>query len=130
MVNAANCKKNKRIYRIIDFFSIFVAHYQRKRKNKVIMTKAEMVSEIAKSTGIEKVLIGEVIESFMDNIKDSLLEGENVYLRGFGSFISKARAAKVARNIARNTILIIPAHHIPAFKPAKEFLVLIQEHTK
>lgn len=85
------------------------------------MTKAEIVSEIAKSTGIEKLQVQRVVESFMESIKDSMSEGENVYLRGFGSFIIKRRAEKVARNITRNTTITIPAHNIAAFKPAKTF---------
>ena len=86
------------------------------------MTKADIVTEIAKKTGVEKVQIQAIVESFMDEIKDSLGRGENVYLRGFGSFIVKTRAEKVARNISKNTTIIIPAHKIPAFKPAKVFM--------
>lgn len=85
------------------------------------MTKAEIVTEIAKTTGIEKASVLAVVESLMDSIKDSLAHGENVYLRGFGSFIVKQRAEKTARNISKNTTIIIPAHNIPAFKPAAEF---------
>ena len=85
------------------------------------MTKADIVTEIAKQTGVEKVQIQAIVESFMDEIKDSLGRGENVYLRGFGSFIVKTRAEKVARNISKNTTITIPAHNIPAFKPAKSF---------
>ena len=85
------------------------------------MTKADIVTEIAKKTGVEKVQIQAIVESFMDEIKDSLGRGENVYLRGFGSFIVKTRAEKVARNISKNTTITIPAHNIPAFKPAKSF---------
>ena len=85
------------------------------------MTKADIVTEIAKQTGVEKVQIQAIVESFMDEIKDSLGRGENVYLRGFGSFIVKTRAEKVARNISKNTTITIPEHNIPAFKPAKSF---------
>jgi DNA-binding protein HU-beta len=85
------------------------------------MTKAEIVNEIAKETGIDKVSILKTIESFMDNVKVSLGKGDNVYLRGFGSFIVKQRAQKTARNISKNTTIVIPAHKIPAFKPAKTF---------
>ena len=85
------------------------------------MTKADIVGEIAKSTGIEKVQVQQVVESFMENIKDSMMAGNNVYLRGFGSFIIKRRAQKVARNISKNTTITIPAHNIPAFKPSKTF---------
>lgn len=85
------------------------------------MTKADIVSEIAKTTGIDKAAVLSVVEQFMTVVKDSLAHGENVYLRGFGSFIIKQRAEKTARNISKNTSLIIPAHNIPAFKPANTF---------
>lgn len=90
------------------------------------MTKAEIVSEIAKNTGIEKVLIMEVVENFMETVKKSMIGGDNVYLRGFGSFILKARAEKTARNISRNVAVTVPAHNIPSFKPAKEFKEIIK----
>jgi len=86
------------------------------------MTKADIVSEIAKKTGIEKNTVLQTVETFMDEVKASLASGENVYLRGFGSFIVKQRAEKTARNISKNTTIIIPAHNIPAFKPAKTFV--------
>ena len=85
------------------------------------MTKADIVNEIAKKTGVEKVQIQTIVEAFMDEVKLSLEKEENVYLRGFGSFIIKKRAEKVARNISKNTTITIPAHNIPAFKPAKSF---------
>ena len=85
------------------------------------MTKADIVSEIAKKTGVEKVQIQTIVETFMEEVKASLSNGENVYLRGFGSFIVKKRAQKVARNISKNTTITIPEHNIPAFKPAKTF---------
>ena len=85
------------------------------------MTKADIVNEIAKSTGIEKVQVQQVVESFMENIKETMMAGNNVYLRGFGSFIIKRRAQKVARNISKNTTITIPAHNITAFKPSKTF---------
>ena len=85
------------------------------------MTKADIVSEIAKKTGVEKVQIQKIVELFMEEVKGSLANNENVYLRGFGSFIIKQRAEKVARNISKNTTITIPAHNIPAFKPAKSF---------
>lgn len=85
------------------------------------MTKADIVAEIAKTTGIEKASVLETVEKFMTVVKNSLANGENVYLRGFGSFIVKERAEKTARNISKNTTIIIPAHNIPAFKPAKVF---------
>lgn len=86
------------------------------------MTKADIVSEISKSTGIDKASVLTTIEKFMEEVKDSLGNGENVYLRGFGSFIVKTRSQKTARNISKNTTIIIPEHNIPAFKPAKVFM--------
>lgn len=86
------------------------------------MTKADIVNEISKNTGIEKATVLASIEQFMETVKGSLAEGNNVYLRGFGSFIIKKRAQKTARNISKNTTIIIPEHNIPAFKPAKTFM--------
>ena len=94
------------------------------------MTKADIVSEISKSTGIDKQTVLNSVESFMDIVKSSLSQGENVYLRGFGSFIVKKRAEKVARNISKNTTITIPAHNIPAFKPAKSFAGKVKANTK
>ena len=88
------------------------------------MTKADIVNEIAKSTGAEKVQVQAIVEAFMESIKGSL--EKNVYLRGFGSFIVKKRATKVARNISKNTTITIPAHDIPAFKPAKSFAAKVK----
>ena len=87
------------------------------------MTKADIVSEISKKTGIEKLTVQTTVESMMVSIQKSLGNGENVYLRGFGSFIIKKRATKTARNISKNTTIIIPAHNVPAFKPADSFVV-------
>lgn len=85
------------------------------------MTKAEIVTAIAKSTGLDKASVLATVEKFMEVVKDSLAHGENVYLRGFGSFIVKERAEKTARNITKNEAMIIPKHNIPAFKPADVF---------
>lgn len=90
------------------------------------MTKADVVSEIAKSTGVEKVQVQAIVEAFMESIKTSLTQKNNVYLRGFGSFIVKKRAKKVARNISKNTTITIPEHNIPAFKPAKSFAAKVK----
>lgn len=90
------------------------------------MTKADIVSEIAKNTGVEKVQVQAIVEAFMESIKTSLTSNNNVYLRGFGSFIVKKRAQKVARNISKNTTITIPAHNIPAFKPAKSFAAKVK----
>ena len=81
------------------------------------MTKADIVNEITKKTGIDKQTVLTTVEAFMDAVKDSLSNDENVYLRGFGSFVVKKRAQKTARNISKNTTIIIPEHNIPAFKP-------------
>lgn len=86
------------------------------------MTKADIVNEISKNTGIDKATVLSSVESFMEIVKGSLASGDNVYLRGFGSFVIKKRAQKTARNISKNTTIIIPEHNIPAFKPAKTFL--------
>ena len=94
--------------------------------NKVSTTKADIVNEIAKSTGAEKVLVQTIVEAFMDNVRNSLIENKHVYLRGFGSFIIKKRAQKVARNISKNTTITIPEHNIPAFKPAKSFVTKVK----
>ena len=92
------------------------------------MTKADIINGITESTGIAKKDVAVVVESFMEAIKSSLLDNkENVYLRGFGSFIVKHRAEKTARNISKNTTISIPAHDFPAFKPAKEFVASISK---
>lgn len=91
------------------------------------MTKAEIVNEVAKATGIEKTTVLRVVESFMESVKTSLINGEPVFLRGFGSFIIKKRAEKTARNIKEKTTITIPAHNTPAFKPAKVFAVAVKK---
>jgi DNA-binding protein HU-beta len=85
------------------------------------MTKAEIVAEIATKTGIEKITVQTTVEAFMEAVKTAMEKGDNVYLRGFGSFIVKKRAQKTGRNISKNTTIVIPAHYIPAFKSAKVF---------
>jgi len=86
------------------------------------MTKADIVSEIARSTGTDRTTVLSCVEALMSVVKRALANGENVYLRGFGSFVVKTRAKKIARNISKNTTIVIPEHNIPAFKPAKVFL--------
>jgi len=86
------------------------------------MTKADLVSKISEKLGIEKGDVQATVETFMQEVKSSLEGGNNVYLRGFGSFIIKTRAEKTGRNISKNTTIKIPAHNIPAFKPAKVFV--------
>jgi DNA-binding protein HU-beta len=99
-----------------------------KELNYVVMTKADIVTEIAEQTGIEKVAVQATVEAFMNSVKNSLIKGDNVYLRGFGSFIIKERAEKTGRNISKNESIIIPAHNIPAFKPAKTFVEEVKEN--
>ncbi len=94
------------------------------------MTKADIVSAISDKTGIEKVDVLTVVEGFMSTVRGSLEKGENVYLRGFGSFIIKTRAKKTGRNILANKSIIIPAHNIPAFKPAKSFAEKVKAKVK
>lgn len=94
------------------------------------MTKADVVAKIAEETGLERNEIQKTIETFMETVKDSLSSGENVYLRGFGSFIIKERAEKTGRNISKNQPIIIPAHNIPAFKPAKTFVESVKSNVK
>ena len=94
------------------------------------MTKADIVNEIAQQTGVEKVEALAVVEAFMETVKASLIKGQPVYLRGFGSFIIKKRAEKTGRNISKNTTIIIPAHNIPSFKPAKTFVADVKKKVK
>lgn len=94
------------------------------------MTKADIINEIAEKTGIEKVAVQASVEAFMKSVRNSMVSGENVYLRGFGSFIVKKRAEKTGRNISKNTTIIIPAHYIPAFKPAKTFAEKVKKNVK
>ncbi len=94
------------------------------------MTKADIVTKVANETGVEKAAVLATVESFMKNVKGSLASGENVYLRGFGSFIVKKRAEKTGRNISKNQSIIIPAHNIPAFKPAKTFVENVKSKVK
>ncbi len=94
------------------------------------MTKADIVNEISKNTGIEKVTVQKAVESFMDTVKGSLVANKNVYLRGFGSFVVKKRAKKTARNISKNTTIVIPEHFIPSFIPSKTFVTEVKGKVK
>jgi len=94
------------------------------------MTKADIVNDIADKTGLEKNEVQATVEAFMASIRKSLEKGENVYLRGFGSFIVKTRAKKTGRNILKNTTIVIPAHNIPSFKPAKTFVDNVKKSVK
>ena len=94
------------------------------------MTKAEIVSKISDKSGLDKNEVQLIVENFMDEVINSLKDGQNVYLRGFGSFIIKTRAEKTGRNISKNTTLKIPAPNIPAFKPAKVFVDTVKDNVK
>ncbi|MCH8554584.1 MAG: integration host factor subunit beta [Schleiferiaceae bacterium] len=94
------------------------------------MTKADIVNKISDKTGMEKSEVQTIVENFMGVVKESLESGDNVYLRGFGSFILKKRAEKTGRNISKNTTIRIPAHYIPAFKPAKVFSETVKAQVK
>lgn len=94
------------------------------------MTKADIIAEISTKTGIEKVDVQETVEAFFKVIKNNMINGENVYVRGFGSFVVKKRAQKTARNISKNTAIIIPEHFVPSFKPAKVFVDKVKNSSK
>jgi DNA-binding protein HU-beta len=94
------------------------------------MTKADIVANIAEETGLERAEALRAVEAFMNNIKASMVDGKNVYLRGFGSFVVKERAQKTGRNISKNTTIIIPAHNIPSFKPSKTFVDEVKNKVK
>jgi DNA-binding protein HU-beta len=94
------------------------------------MTKADIVNEISEKTGIEKIVVQTTIEAFMKSIRTSMTDGKNVYLRGFGTFVVKKRAEKIGRNISKNTTVVIPAHFIPTFKPAKVFSDRVKRNVK
>jgi DNA-binding protein HU-beta len=94
------------------------------------MTKADIVNEISEKTGIEKIAVQASVEAFMKSIRNAMIEGKNVYLRGFGTFVVKKRAEKIGRNISKNTTVVIPAHYIPAFKPAKTFSERVKKNVK
>ncbi|MDD3876940.1 MAG: integration host factor subunit beta [Bacteroidales bacterium] len=94
------------------------------------MTKSDIVAEITNKTGYEKNDVQKTVEAFMESIKESMSKGNNIYLRGFGSFIVKRRAEKTGRNISKNTTILIPAHNIPSFKPAKTFVNKVKNSVK
>jgi len=94
------------------------------------MTKADIVTKISDKLGVDKGDVKATVETLMAEVKDSLESGDNVYLRGFGSFIVKTRAEKTGRNILKNTTIIIPAHNVPAFKPAKSFVESVKSNVE
>jgi DNA-binding protein HU-beta len=94
------------------------------------VTKAEVIAEIASQTGIDKGDVATTVEAFIKVLKSKMAEGENVYIRGFGSFVNKKRARKVARDISRDTTMTIDEHYIPSFKPAKSFVEKVKNSDK
>lgn len=94
------------------------------------MTKAEVIAKISEKTGIQKDDVSQTVEALFKVVKDSMAEGENIYVRGFGSFINKKRAKKIARNISKNTAIVIDEHYVPAFKPSKVFIEKIKNSEK
>ena len=94
------------------------------------MTKAEVISEISEQTGIPKEDVSVTVEAFFAIVKDSMAEGNNIYVRGFGSFVNKKRKKKIARNISKNTAIVIDEHFVPSFKPSKMFVEKIKESHK
>lgn len=91
------------------------------------VTKAEVIAEIADKTGIDKSDVSASIEKFFEVVRDTMAKGDNIYVRGFGSFVNKKRARKVARNISKNTAIIIDEHFVPSFKPSKEFVKMVKD---
>ncbi|MCU0382850.1 MAG: integration host factor subunit beta [Cyclobacteriaceae bacterium] len=94
------------------------------------MTKADIINEIADKTGVDKADVNATVEAFLSVVKNNMASGHNIYIRGFGSFINKKRKKKIARNISRNTAIVIDEHYIPAFKPAKIFINKIKNSDK
>src|SRR5690606_4343314 len=98
--------------------------------NSYKVTKAEVISEISEKTGIDKADVQVTVEAFFSVVKNSMANGENIYVRGFGSFVNKKRARKIARNISKNTAIVIEEHYIPSFKPSKTFIEKIKNSEK
>ena len=115
--------------RHLGVFSLNLAHFSTTQSSPNV-TKAEVISEISQKTGIEKSDVLTTVEAFFKVVKDSMTEGNNIYVRGFGSFINKKRARKVARNISKNTAMVIEEHFIPSFKPAKTFVEQVKSSEK
>ena len=99
-------------------------------QNKLVMTKADIVQQIANQTGLDKKDVQKVVELFMNEVKDALNQGENVYLRGFGTFAVKKRAKKLARNISKNETVVVPERFVPAFKPSRSFIESVKNNVK
>ena len=94
------------------------------------MTKADVINEIADKTGIDRADVQASVEAFFSVVKNSMANGENIYVRGFGSFVNKKRAKKIARNISKNTAMVIEEHHVPSFKPSKVFVEKVKRSVK
>lgn len=94
------------------------------------MTKADVINEIADKTGIDRADVQASVEAFFSVVKNSMANGENIYVRGFGSFVNKKRAKKIARNISKNTAMVIDEHHVPSFKPSKVFVEKVKRSVK
>ena len=94
------------------------------------MRKLELINKVSKVTGIDRQDVDETVEATIHTIKQSLINGDSVFIRGFGSFINKKRARKIARNISTNTALILEAHYVPSFKPSKKFVKSVKENNK
>jgi DNA-binding protein HU-beta len=94
------------------------------------VTKADVITEISEKTGIDKADVTATVEAFFTVVKDSMADGENIYVRGFGSFVNKKRARKIARNISKNTAIVIEEHFVPSFKPSKVFVEKIKTSNK
>lgn len=94
------------------------------------MTKADVINEIAEKTGIDKADVQTSVEAFFTVVKSSMAEGSNIYVRGFGSFVNKKRAKKIARNISKNTAIVIDEHYVPSFKPSKVFIEKVKSSNK
>ena len=92
------------------------------------MTKAELVNKISINTGVERTTTLAVVEALMNEVKDTIIQNESVFLRGFGTFKAKKRAKKTGRNISKNVTIVIPEHYIPAFKPAKDFVKKVKNN--
>lgn len=98
--------------------------------NQIVVTKADVINEISDKTGIDKADVQASVEAFFTVVKNNMANGENVYVRGFGSFVNKKRARKIARNISKNTAIVIDEHYIPSFKPSKIFVEKIKKSNK
>lgn len=94
------------------------------------MTKADVINEIAEKTGIDRADVQASVEAFFVVVKNSMANGENIYVRGFGSFVNKKRAKKIARNISQNTAMVIDEHYVPSFKPSKVFTEKVKSNVK